>query len=359
MTSLLYGITFSVLATICALLAFVTKKDKSHKSADDDVTTPQSADSKYSEYPPEDAFENVEYVKFRNNYLLVYLCMMMADWLQGPYVYALYKSYGYGLEEIGILFVVGFLSSALFGTVISSFADKYGRKKMAILFSIIYTLSCLTKLSSNFMFLLLGRLFGGIATSLLFSVFEAWMVSEHNKRHFSPDLLSDTFSKATFGNGIVAIISGLLADGSVTLMSTLVAPFLLSALFLVAGGVIVYYSWCENYGEEPADSSNNDFTLWKALGLVLKDYRILCVGAIVSLFEGSMYTFVFLWGPVLEKGQTGTGILCFNLVDAIPFGLIFATFMVCIMIGSTIYNYAASRLRISAEKLSQRKGFYF
>ena len=31
----------------------------------------------------------------------------------------------------------------------------------------------------------MGRLLSGIATSLLFSVFEAWMVSEHHKRGFS------------------------------------------------------------------------------------------------------------------------------------------------------------------------------
>ena len=32
---------------------------------------------------------------FKNNYLLVYSLMMAGDWLQGPYVYALYQSYGY------------------------------------------------------------------------------------------------------------------------------------------------------------------------------------------------------------------------------------------------------------------------
>lgn len=48
----------------------------------------------------------------------------MSDWLQGPYIYALYKEYGYGLQEIAILFVVGFLSSAIFGTMIGGLADK-------------------------------------------------------------------------------------------------------------------------------------------------------------------------------------------------------------------------------------------
>lgn len=47
----------------------------------------------------------------------------MGDWLQGPYVYALYQLYGYERNDIAILFVAGFLSSAVFGTVIGSFAD--------------------------------------------------------------------------------------------------------------------------------------------------------------------------------------------------------------------------------------------
>jgi len=35
-----------------------------------------------------------------------------------------------------------------------------------------------------------GRILGGIATSLLFSAFESWLVAEHNKvRHCSADEL--------------------------------------------------------------------------------------------------------------------------------------------------------------------------
>jgi len=34
---------------------------------------------------------------------------------------------------------------------------------------------------SHFHLLLLGRVMGGITTSLLFSAFESWMVSEHRK----------------------------------------------------------------------------------------------------------------------------------------------------------------------------------
>lgn len=46
------------------------------------------------------------------------------DWLQGPHVYALYDSYGMTTHQIEILFVVGFGSSMIVGTVVGSFADK-------------------------------------------------------------------------------------------------------------------------------------------------------------------------------------------------------------------------------------------
>ena len=46
------------------------------------------------------------------------------DWLQGPYVYALYQHYGYSRSDIGKLFIAGFGSSMVFGTVVGSLGDK-------------------------------------------------------------------------------------------------------------------------------------------------------------------------------------------------------------------------------------------
>merc|ERR1719162_2905698 len=43
--------------------------------------------------------------QFRHSYLLVWSICVAADWLQGPYVYALYDAYGYNKQEIAALFV--------------------------------------------------------------------------------------------------------------------------------------------------------------------------------------------------------------------------------------------------------------
>jgi Sugar-tranasporters, 12 TM len=78
-------------------------------------------------------------------YLLVYLLAALSDWLQGPFVYALYGKYGYSQQEIAVLFVAGFGSSMVFGSFIGGMADWGGRRAFVVLFCLLYSLSCLTK----------------------------------------------------------------------------------------------------------------------------------------------------------------------------------------------------------------------
>ena len=54
----------------------------------------------------------------------IFINFKVGDWLQGPHVYALYQSYNMTKHEIEILFIAGFGSSMLFGTIVGSFADK-------------------------------------------------------------------------------------------------------------------------------------------------------------------------------------------------------------------------------------------
>ncbi|KAF5734965.1 molybdate-anion transporter [Tripterygium wilfordii] len=267
---------------------------------------------------------------FKNNYLVVYSLMMAGDWLQGPYVYYLYSTYGFGKGEIGQLFIAGFGSSMLFGTIVGSLADKQGRKRACVTYCITYILSCITKHSPEYKVLMVGRILGGIATSLLFSAFESWLVAEHNKRGFDQQWLSVTFSKAIFlGNGLVAILSGLCGNLLVdSLALGPVAPFDAAACVLAIGMAIILSSWSENYGD-PSENKDLITQFRGAAAAIAADEKIALLGAIQSLFEGSMYTFVFLWTPALSPND-----------EEIPHGFIFATFMLSSMMGSSI----ASRL---------------
>jgi hypothetical protein len=61
---------------------------------------------------------------------------------------------------------------------------------MSMTYCVVYILSCFTKHSSQYRVLMLGRVLGGIATSLLFSSFESWLVAEHFKVDFTRQIFS-------------------------------------------------------------------------------------------------------------------------------------------------------------------------
>ncbi|CAN6709319.1 unnamed protein product [Malus baccata var. baccata] len=231
----------------------------------------------------------------------------------------------------------------LFGTIVGSLADKQGRKRACITYCITYILSCITKHSPQYKVLMLGRILGGIATSLLFSAFESWLVAEHNKRGFEQQWLSITFSKAIFlGNGVVAILAGLLGN---TLVDALalgpVAPFDAASCFLTIGMFVILFTWTENYGD-PSESKDL-FTQFRGAAVAIaSDEKIALLGAIQSLFEGSMYTFVFLWTPALSPND-----------EDIPHGFIFATFMLSSMFGSSLASRLMARQTPRVESYMQ------
>lgn len=105
------------------------------------------------------SLSNPQFVKFKRSYFLVYFFALFADWLQGPYVYKLYSYYGFAEEQIAVLYVVGFGSSVVFGTFTGALADKFGRKNMSIVFCLLYSICCFTKLSPNFSILCIGKTF--------------------------------------------------------------------------------------------------------------------------------------------------------------------------------------------------------
>nr|ABK94964.1 unknown [Populus trichocarpa] len=104
---------------------------------------------------------------------------------------------------------------------------------------------------------------------------------------------------------------------------------------------IIMSSWTENYGDP---SENKDLlTQFKGAAVVIaSDEKITLLGAIQSLFEGSMYTFVFLWTPALSPNG-----------EDIPHGFIFATFMLASMLGSSIASRLMARSSLKVESYMQ------
>lgn len=305
------------------------------------LTRPKSADT--ASAPP-------DFKRFQSTYLWAWCLAVGADWLQGPYVYALYSAYGFTHQEIGQLFVAGFAASFLFGTFVGSFADSFGRKRSALLYCFLYIVSCLTKHVNQYWFLMFGRLTGGIATSLLFSVFESWLVCEHTSRSYPQSLLGFTFTFMWALNYIVAVAAGVTAEFFVDAMplkklgESLVyvggstTAFDLSMFILVLTSAFLLYFWEENYGAR--DESSAIVSSFKNLGrgasIVFSEARVAMCAIVLALFESSMYIFVFNWTPVLSQGNASP-----------PFGLIFSTFMICAMSGAALFQLLGLRADVA------------
>jgi MFS family permease len=90
----------------------------------------------------------------------------------------------------------------------------------------------------------------------------------------------------------------------------------------------------ERGGERSSPKWNDG--LRSAFTITIRNTEILLCGVISSLFEGSMYIFVFMWTPALTEGISED--------EDLPFGLIFSTFMVCCMAGSSCFSILIDRV---------------
>ncbi|XP_030625418.1 molybdate-anion transporter [Chanos chanos] len=297
------------------------------------------------------AVANPAFRRFQTLFLKAYLLALWADWLQGPYLYKLYRHYSFLESQIAILYVCGLASCVLFAPVAGWLPQVLGRRRTCLLFCLTYSACCFTKLSRDYFVLILGRVLGGLSTSLLTTAFEAWYVHHHIEVHdFPKEWIPSTFSKAADWNHVLAVGAGLVANLFAEWLGLgPVAPFLLAIPSLAACSWLVLSDWGLEEKEEGAQEDKNGPLLgpssapqirmsararfWRSclegLRCLLSDRRVLLLGGVQALFESVLYIFVFLWTPVLDPHGP-------------PLGIIFSCLMAASMAGSTLFRLATS-----------------
>ncbi|KAH8547902.1 hypothetical protein BGW37DRAFT_509126 [Umbelopsis sp. PMI_123] len=291
--------------------------------------------------------------RFSRVYLLVYFTVMISDWLQGPYLYRLYQSYGLGMLDIAYLFMTGFVSGAITGTTMGSLADMWGRRKMCLIFCLASSISLILRIvTTQFPVLFVSHLLSGLSAGLLYSVFETWLVAEYQNRGFPPTLLDRIFSIATFGNSVCAVFAGIIANWAVNAFG-IHAPFTVAIAFLTTAALLMGILWNENYGLSTAKRYQPlKETIVEGLNVLFQDGRILSLGLAQTLFECSMYVFVLLYTPALEQALESED-------EFVPLGYLFSTLMMAVMLGSQTFRVLLERIRISDNLVSNqhlRKG---
>ena len=305
--------------SICSAIAFYLQYQQYSRDKSNPVMTGKNV-GKYKRW-----------LSIQNSYLRVYFLMVSADWLQGPFEYDVYSQMGYDHFYISLFFIVGFLSSGTLGTYFGSLADTIGRKQMAMVYSTLYALSCITKvgLTSNIWFIFIGRVAGGIATSLLYSVFESWISAQAQSIDAPSSWLSSTLSLATLFNGIAAVLTGIYSSTMMTFFPgprALSIPFVSAIILLTFGGLMLAVSWTENFGSSTGSVFGG---MSKGLSAISKSPSLQSIGIIQTFFETCMFTWIVNWVPTLRSAFPGI---------EVPLGLVFSTFMLCFMIGSRLFG---------------------
>ena len=246
-----YSVTFAALAGTCCLLGWSRYRYQ--------TKTPPAKEAEARRLL--EAHNDPR--KFRVTFLAVYLLVMGSDWLQvvviylslghiadaikqGAYVYTLYKDEK-NLSETAVasLFTCGFLTAAVSALFVGSLADRYGRRLACLVFCVTYAIGCLTKISNDIKVLFIGRLLGGLSTTLMFSAFESWMVTEFFGQGLDKSgiTLDSIFGVMTTLNSIVAILSGVAGEGLVAVTGTKVSPFMAAIVCLCIAFVLIIKYW--------------------------------------------------------------------------------------------------------------------
>jgi len=282
--------------------------------------------------------------RFRILYLIVYVVIMLADGMQGTHLFTLYSEYNYNVAS---LYAIGFLAGAITSPFIGAIVDKCGRRYSAIVYCVLEIVINILEQYKCFYGILLSRIIGGMTTNLLFTVFESWVITDHRKKCFPEEDIEIILRDSVIASNLSAIVSGIIAH-YLAFHFGAVGPFQGAVYCTFFALVLIYICWGENYGL-PTPEKKNLFTILKdGVHIVTSDSKILRIGLIQGLTEGTLQTFIFLWCPKLlhltslsvfsQNNDIITSIMTDNNKEP-AYGLIFGAFMASGALGGYIQPY--------------------
>lgn len=184
--------------------------------------------------PPPTASKRREAARFRANFLSVYLLVMSSEWLSGPYLYPLLRDdKALPISVVVALYATAYASAAVAALGAGFLADRYGRRRACLAECVVHALACLSVVlgGDSLPVLFLGRVLAGVGLTLLWTVFESWMVTEWNARGLEKPgqggegELGRMFGMMTTANCMTAIVGGVLGHCMVSFVGSKLWPF--------------------------------------------------------------------------------------------------------------------------------------
>ncbi|KAI1767820.1 MFS general substrate transporter [Hypoxylon sp. FL1150] len=285
---------------------------------------------------------------FRKTFLRVYLVVMGSEWLQGPYMYSLFKDEkALDKQTVATLYVTTYVSAAVSAFVTGYLADKFGRRAACLTYCGMHALASISVMSESIGVLIAGRVLGGICLNLLWTTFESWMVTEYNTRGLTQSSfpLSAMFGIMTKYNCVAAIVFGVLSHCVVLAIGSKTSPFIVGVICDACAALLMLWTWNENRGaaadvntethEGFCDGMPDNLPVQKST-TALKDPRIWVLSFASCCFEGTIFIFTFLWPGTLQKAH----IKEYPGGDyATPYGVVFANLMAAMVLGAMLFGF--------------------
>ncbi|KAI8623678.1 MFS general substrate transporter [Xylariaceae sp. FL1651] len=285
--------------------------------------------------------------KFRRTFFQVYLLVMGSEWLQGPFMYSLFRNEK-NLDEatVATLYISTYVAAAASAFFTGYLTDKFGRRTACLAFCGIHSLAAVSVCFDQVVVLIPGRVLGGVGLTLLWTAFESWMIAEYNDRGLpqSSFPLSSMFGIMTTYNCITAIVAGVLGHCVVLALGSKTDPFILSVALDLSAAILMIRTWKENRGTSTDVQVDNDcdreaeaqkHSSPDQAMTSIKDSRVWAMSFVTCCFEGTMFLFMFFWPEILQDAH-GRHHAGWN--DAIPHGVIFASFMAIMVLGALCFN---------------------
>lgn len=185
--------------------------------------------------PPTTPSKPQEATRFRTNFLSVYLLVMSSEWLSGPYLYPLLRDdKALPISVVVALYATAYTSAAVSALGVGFLADRYGRRRACLAECVVHALACLSVVlgGDSLPVLFLGRVLAGVGLTLLWTVFESWVVTEWNARGLEGRQadggggeLGRMFGMMTTANCMTAIVGGVLGHCMVSFVGSKLWPF--------------------------------------------------------------------------------------------------------------------------------------
>lgn len=300
-----------------------------------------------------------EQSSLRKKYLIAITIIKSAFWVKSPYQYALYsRLHGFSREEIAYLLILENFISIIFGPIIGSLGDAYGKKKFSAAYCFLIIMNLSFRLTGDRQLAPIAQVLAGISSIIIDVSFESWVNFQANElfpstkegKRQKNSYLREVFTKQIYIDSLCAM----LFTGIATVIYDIYgirSPFYLTIILCLIGGVYIVIVWEENKTkeekiknlkdnqkdfkkkvnliEESPSENKSFFQKIQYSWLLLKsNIPLFSIGIIESTYKISVSLWIYLWTPLLEETS--------NMI--INVGVIYLCFMFAKLIGCELYD---------------------